>query len=216
MWSLDTLMHIILPTALWPWGRLASNRNEYQESSWGIRGGRPAHKADNLAAICKPINYKMWEPRRLTNLWASTACYRDSFIFLLVCTYPVNPFFTSYLFLVTWGEVRLSPLGTSVTISPIVPASDDDECQAVGGMRIGRGNRITCRKPASVPLCPPQILLDLTWYLTWAAEVGIRRPTAWSMARRHIVSCCFCGDISLTRLCWNSSYSQNLPQLYLW
>jgi hypothetical protein len=23
----------------------------------------------------------MWEPRRLTNLWASTACYRDSFTF---------------------------------------------------------------------------------------------------------------------------------------
>jgi hypothetical protein len=23
----------------------------------------------------------MWEPRRLTTLWASTACYRDSFTF---------------------------------------------------------------------------------------------------------------------------------------
>jgi hypothetical protein len=26
----------------------------------------------------------MWEPRRLTTLWASTACYRDSFTFLLI------------------------------------------------------------------------------------------------------------------------------------
>jgi hypothetical protein len=25
------------------------------------------------------IVYKMWEPRRLTPLWASTACYKDSF-----------------------------------------------------------------------------------------------------------------------------------------
>jgi hypothetical protein len=25
--------------------------------------------------------YKMWEPRRLTTLWASTACYMDSFTF---------------------------------------------------------------------------------------------------------------------------------------
>jgi hypothetical protein len=25
----------------------------------------------------------MWDPRRLTNLWASTACYRDSFTFAL-------------------------------------------------------------------------------------------------------------------------------------
>jgi hypothetical protein len=32
----------------------ASNRNEYQESSYGIKGGRPARKADNLTAICEP------------------------------------------------------------------------------------------------------------------------------------------------------------------
>jgi hypothetical protein len=36
--------------------------------------GRPACKAD-LTAICKP--------RRLTDLWTSTACYRDSFTFTL-------------------------------------------------------------------------------------------------------------------------------------
>jgi hypothetical protein len=41
--------------------------------------GRPMLKADNLTAICEPIVYKMWEPRRLTALWASTACYKDSF-----------------------------------------------------------------------------------------------------------------------------------------
>jgi hypothetical protein len=31
----------------------ASNRNEYQESSWDK--GRPARKADNLAVMCEPI-----------------------------------------------------------------------------------------------------------------------------------------------------------------
>jgi hypothetical protein len=41
--------------------------------------GRPARKADNLTAICDPIVQKMWEPRRLTTLWASTACYGASF-----------------------------------------------------------------------------------------------------------------------------------------
>jgi hypothetical protein len=47
-----------------------------------LRGkGRPASKADNLTAICEPTVQKNWEPRRLTNLWASTACYRDSFTF---------------------------------------------------------------------------------------------------------------------------------------
>jgi hypothetical protein len=40
---------------------------------------RPAHKADNLTAICDPIFYKMCEPRRLKTLDASTFCYMDSF-----------------------------------------------------------------------------------------------------------------------------------------
>jgi hypothetical protein len=44
--------------------------------------GRPAPMADNLTAICEPTVQEMWEPRRLTTLLASTACYRDSFIFL--------------------------------------------------------------------------------------------------------------------------------------
>jgi hypothetical protein len=51
------------------------NRNEYQES--GVKG-RPALKADNLTTICELIVQKMWEPRRLTTLWVSTACYRDN------------------------------------------------------------------------------------------------------------------------------------------
>jgi hypothetical protein len=51
---------------------------------------------------------------------------------------------------------------------PIVPApdddddDDDDDCGATGGMKIGKGNRRPRRKPAPVPLCPPQIPHDLT------------------------------------------------------
>jgi hypothetical protein len=44
--------------------------------------GRLALKADNLTGISESIVQKMRKPRRLTNIWASTACYRDSFIFL--------------------------------------------------------------------------------------------------------------------------------------
>jgi hypothetical protein len=61
-----------------------------------------------------------------------------------------------------WGGVRLSPLGTSATNWPIVSAPDD-ECGAVGGMRIDRRNRSVRRRPAPVPLCPPQIPHDVTW-----------------------------------------------------
>jgi hypothetical protein len=43
-------------------------------------------KDDNLTAIYEPTVKKVWEPRRLTTLWASTACYRDSFTFLLLLT----------------------------------------------------------------------------------------------------------------------------------
>jgi hypothetical protein len=32
-----------------------------------------------------------------------------------------------------------------------------NECGAVGGMRIGKGDGSTRRKPAPEPLCPPQI-----------------------------------------------------------
>jgi hypothetical protein len=58
----------------------------------------------------------------------------------------------------------------------IVPAPDD--YGAIGGMRIGRGNRSTRRKPAPVPLFPPQIPHDLTWDRTRAAAVGSQRLTA--------------------------------------
>jgi hypothetical protein len=40
---------------------------------------RPARKADNHTAIYELTVQKMWEPRRLTTVWTSMACYKDSF-----------------------------------------------------------------------------------------------------------------------------------------
>jgi hypothetical protein len=79
---------------------------------------------------------------------------------------------------ILWGGVRLGPRGTAATIWPNAPAHND-ECGAVSRMS-GRGNRSTRRKPAPVPLCPPQIL---TWARSRAAVVGSRRLSAWAMAR---------------------------------
>jgi hypothetical protein len=55
---------------------------------------------------------------------------------------------------------------------------DEGDCGAIGGMKIGRGNRSTRRKPAPVPFCPPQIPLDQTRERTRAAAVGSQRLTA--------------------------------------
>jgi hypothetical protein len=45
----------------------------------------------------------------------------------------------------------------------------DDDCEAIGGMRIRKGNRSTGE---NLPLCPPQIPHDLTRARTRAAAVG--------------------------------------------
>jgi hypothetical protein len=57
------------------------------------------------------------------------------------------------------GGVQLDPFGTAATNRLIVPAPGDYDDGEIGAM-IGRGNRSTRRKPAPVPLCPPQILHD--------------------------------------------------------
>jgi hypothetical protein len=61
---------------------LGSTQPLIEMSTRNLPGGKglPAHNADNLAAICESIVLKIKEPRRLTNLWASTAWYRDSFL----------------------------------------------------------------------------------------------------------------------------------------
>jgi hypothetical protein len=42
---------------------------------------RPAHKAGNFTAICESIAKIMWDPRRLTTLCTSSACYRNRIVF---------------------------------------------------------------------------------------------------------------------------------------
>jgi hypothetical protein len=50
---------------------------------------------DNFTAICEPILYTLWDPRYLTTLYASTACYRDSFIYLFFCITWIVVYFNS-------------------------------------------------------------------------------------------------------------------------
>jgi hypothetical protein len=78
---------------------LGSTQPLKEMSTRNLPGGKglPARKADNLIAICELIVYKMWEPRRLTILWASRACYRDTFTL-------------DHSGRAVWGMSRLHPL----------------------------------------------------------------------------------------------------------
>jgi hypothetical protein len=51
---------------------------------------RTACKADSFTALCEPIVQKIIEPRRLTTLWASTACYRFAALPLTASTVLVE------------------------------------------------------------------------------------------------------------------------------
>jgi hypothetical protein len=86
--------------------------------------------------------------------------------------------------------VRLSPLGIAATIGLLYQTQImyDGDCGAISGMKIGRGNRSTRRKPAPVTLFPPQIPHDLTWARTRAAGLESRRLTAWGPELWHGLS----------------------------
>jgi hypothetical protein len=54
----------------------------------------------------------------------------------------------------------------------------EGDCGAIGGMKIGKGNRSTRRKPAPASLCPPQIPLEQTRDRT--------RPPRWEASEKPL------------------------------
>jgi hypothetical protein len=82
------------------------------------------------------------------------------------------------------GGVQLGPHGTAATNRPIVPSLGDYDDGEIGGMMIGRGNRSTRRKPAPIPLCPPQTP-HAARTQTRAAVVGSQQLTASATARSY-------------------------------
>jgi hypothetical protein len=74
--------------------------------------------------------------------------------------YYLNPYF----FIIILGGVRLSPLGTAATTGLLYQLQTivDGDRGAIVGMKIGRENQSTWRKPAPAPLCPPQNPHDQT------------------------------------------------------
>jgi hypothetical protein len=62
----------------------------------------------------------------------------------------------------------------------------DGDCGEIGGMKIGTGNRSTRRKPASAPLCPPQILPDFYVFSADSFEIRTYRPINFSDLMKHV------------------------------
>ena len=92
MVSLEFFIHIILPAALRPWGRLTSNRNEYQEYFLGGKGGRwvglttlPPSRADCI---------EIWQPQPPGTLRACPG----------LCTRIVLPFYLTFQFFPQHGS----------------------------------------------------------------------------------------------------------------
>jgi hypothetical protein len=87
----------------------------------------------------------------------------------------------NFLIIIIISGVGLSPLGTAATSGLLYKPQmiDEGDYGAIDGIKVGRGNRNTRRKPAPAPLCPPQIPYDQTRARTRPAAVGSQRLTAW-------------------------------------
>jgi hypothetical protein len=84
-----------------------------------------------------------------------------------------------FYFLIILSGVRLSPLGTAATTGLLYQLQMiDGDCGAIGGIKIGRGNRSTRKKPAPAPLCPPKIPHDQIRARTRVAAVVSQRLTS--------------------------------------
>jgi hypothetical protein len=71
------------------------------------------------------------------------------------CTYS-KFIYNNFIIIIIISGVGLSPLGTAATSGILYKPQmmDEGDCGAIGGIKIGRGNRSTRRKPAPAPLCP--------------------------------------------------------------
>jgi hypothetical protein len=134
--------------------------------------------------------WAMWHTR--PNGWlmwvtSDIPCFTSPRMNSVVWTYPdyssPTPSGSSFYFLLCglrwdWVQLVRRPLGGMLYRSRMMY-----DYGTVGEMRISRVSPSFRRKPAPMPICPPQIPHDLTWDWIRAARMGCRRLTVWAMAR---------------------------------
>jgi hypothetical protein len=77
---------------------------------------------------------------------------------LLIIVKQTMAIVKNFFFICAVGLWVLRPLLAYCTSPGLMIGYDD--CGEIGGMKIGKGNRSTRRKPTPAPLCPPQIPHD--------------------------------------------------------
>jgi hypothetical protein len=101
--------------------------------------------------------------------------FRFHTVFLMCPEEYIHRFLTGFFF-----YMIMLPASTAATSGLLYQPQmiGEGNYGAIAGIKIGKENRNTRRKPAPAPLCPPQIPLDQTRDRIRAATVGSQRLTA--------------------------------------
>jgi hypothetical protein len=134
------------------------------QGAWRVAGRSPLIDSRFLQGWEGRSNRRLIYARQLTSSHTSSLKMEATSLTTIWCN----------IFIIIISGVGLSPLGTADISGQLYKPQmiDEGDCGAIGGMQIDRGNRSTRRKPASAPLCPPQIPHDQTRARTQAAAVG--------------------------------------------
>jgi hypothetical protein len=130
--------------------------------------GRQARKAVNLTAICEPT--KMWKPRRLTDQWTSTACYRDSFTFYVLSSSNASVRSRMARPIRLSHRICLGSRDSSVDIATGYGLEDTGV-----GVRVRIWSRIF-----SSPRCPGRFCDPPSHLCNGCSFPGVNRPGGWS------------------------------------